>query len=180
VKLEATAIDGVWLVASTPYEDARGSFTRTFCRDTFLAHGLDARVAQCALSFNSRRGTLRGMHYQAAPHEEAKLVRCLRGRIHDVALDLRPTSPTFGRWLARELSPDAPLALYLAPGIAHGFLTLEDDSEVLYQLSVPRAPDAARGVRWDDPRFAIAWPLAPSLVSERDRGFPDFAPPPPA
>lgn len=174
-RLHPTAIGGVWQIELSPLVDERGTFARTFCADTFAAHGLDPRVAQCSLATNHKRGTLRGMHYQAPPHGEAKLIHCVRGAVYDVALDLRPGSPTFGRWLAFELSEARPLALYLGPGIAHGYLTLSDEAHLHYQMSTPYAPEAARGVRWDDPRFAIAWPFAPTLVSSRDQGFPDYA-----
>lgn len=174
MKLVPTAIDGVWLVQAEPVGDERGSFVRTFCRETFAAAGLDDRVAQCSLSRNHLAGTLRGMHYQAAPHAEAKLVRCTRGRVFDVALDLRPQSATHLRWVAHELSAERAEALYLGPGIAHGFITLEDECEVFYQISVPYEPSAARGVRWNDPAFAIAWPLEPRVISARDRAHPDF------
>lgn len=155
--------------------DERGFFARTFCAREFAAHGLDSRLVQCSLSFNPRRGTLRGMHYQEGPHGEGKLVRCTRGRIHDVALDLRRDSATFRHHVAVELSAENRLALYLPPGVAHGFLTLEDDCEVAYQMSEFFDPAAGRGVRFDDPAFGIAWPAPVELVSARDRSYPDFA-----
>lgn len=170
-----TAIPGVVLVEPERLADERGFFARTFCAREFAAHGLAARLVQCSLSFNPRRGTLRGMHYQEAPHGEAKLVRCTRGRIHDVALDLRRDSPAFKRHVAVELSAENRLALHLPPGVAHGFLTLEDGCEVAYQMSEPFDPAAGRGVRFDDPAFAIAWPAAVAIVSDRDRTYPDFA-----
>jgi len=170
----ATALPGVFVVAPESREDERGLFARTFCAREFAERGLDARVAQCSVSFNPRMATLRGLHYQAAPHAEAKLVRCTRGEIFDVALDLRPDSPAFQRHVALTLSADDRRALYIPPGCAHGFETLADDCEVLYQISEFHVPEAARGVRWDDPAFAIPWPLAPAVISERDRSYPDF------
>jgi len=135
---------------------------------------MSSRVVQCNLSRNLARGTLRGLHHQAAPHEEAKLVRCSRGTIFDVAVDLRPDSPTFRDWFGQELSTENGRMLFVPEGLAHGFITLTDDSEVLYQMSEPYEASAARGVRWDDPAFAIEWPLEPVMISERDRTFPDF------
>lgn len=158
--------------------DERGHFARTFDAELFAAHGLDARVAQCNTSFNARAGTLRGLHYQLAPHGEGKLVRCTRGCIWDVALDLRPESPTHLRWLGVELDADGTRSLFVPAGCAHGFQTLADDSEVHYQMTHVYVPDSARGVRWDDPSFAIDWPEPPAgrerLISERDRAFPDY------
>jgi dTDP-4-dehydrorhamnose 3,5-epimerase len=174
VHFSATELPGVHVVDLERREDDRGYFARTFCEDEFRAHGLEPRVTQASVSHNRRRGTLRGMHYQASPHEEAKLVRCTRGAIFDVALDLRRDSPSFRRWYAVELSADNGRALYVPPGVAHGFQTLDDDTDVLYQMSEPHHPDAARGVRFDDPQFAIPWPLERPIVNERDRAYPDF------
>jgi dTDP-4-dehydrorhamnose 3,5-epimerase len=174
VIIRETAIAGVHIVEPERREDSRGFFARTWCADEFTRHGLDPRIAQCSMSFNHRRGTLRGMHYQAPPHAEAKLVRCTRGAIWDVALDLRPESATFLRHLGVELSGTSRLALYLPEGVAHGFQTLMDDSEVFYQMSVAHEPSAARGVRFDDPAFDIEWPVAGPIVLERDRSYPDF------
>ncbi|MCA1684726.1 MAG: dTDP-4-dehydrorhamnose 3,5-epimerase [Planctomycetia bacterium] len=166
---------GAFLVEPERLEDGRGFFARTWCRREFEARGLDPRLAQCSVSFNARRGTLRGMHYQAAPHAEAKLVRCTRGAVFDVVLDLRPGSPTFARWASSELTADDHRMLYVPAGFAHGFQTLADRTEVFYQMSEPFEPSSARGVRWDDPAFGIAWPpAADRVISERDRGFPDF------
>ena len=176
MKLTATAIDAVWRVDLAPFDDERGRFVRTFDAEVFAAHGLAATFVQSSVSHNRARGTLRGMHYQVAPHEETKLVRCSRGRVFDVAVDLRPSSKTYCRWVGLEL--DALPAVWLGPGIAHGFVTLEDDSELSYQISAPYLPSAARGVRWDDRLFAIAWPLAPVVMSERDRAWPDHVPVP--
>ena len=178
MKLTQTPLPGAWLVELERLGDERGWFARTFDADQFRARGLDPTVVQCNASLNAHRGTLRGMHYQAAPHGEPKLVRCVRGAIHDVALDLRPDSPAYLRWHAVELTASNALALYLPAGLAHGFQTLADDSEVHYQMGHPYVPDAARGVRFDDPAFAIEWPEAPGgrIVSEQDLSYPDFEP----
>ena len=173
MKFVATPLAGVWLVAPEPIADERGLFARTFCAREFAAQGLDPRLVQCSTSFNRRKGTLRGLHYQVPPHAEAKLVRVTRGAIFDVAVDLRPGSPTRHRWHGVELSADNRLGLYIPEGCAHGFQTLCDDTEVLYQMSAFHAPDAARGVRWDDPALAIRWPDPEHpILSERDRGLP--------
>ena len=174
MRIGPTPIGGVMLVELEPLGDERGFFARSFCAGEFAAAGLDTRVAQCNVSHNARRATLRGMHWQEEPHAEAKLVRCTAGAIHDVVVDIRPGSPTFLRWAAFELTRDNRHALYVPPGVAHGFQTLADDSEVFYQMSVPYAPASARGARWDDPAFAIGWPLPSPIVSARDRGYPDF------
>jgi dTDP-4-dehydrorhamnose 3,5-epimerase len=154
--------------------DARGFFARSYCAREFEAHGLDPRVAQCNISFNPRRGTVRGMHFQRPPHAEAKLVRCTAGALWDVALDLRRQSPTFCRHFAVELSAENRKMLYLPEGFAHGYQTLADDTEVFYQVSAAYAPDHAGGVRWDDPAFDITWPLPVTMIAERDRTYPDF------
>lgn len=169
-----TGIAGVVVIEPERLADDRGFFARTWCAEEFAARGLDPSSAQCSVSFNRRRHTIRGMHYQLAPHEESKLVRCTRGAIHDVALDLRPSSPTFCRSVGVELSMDNRLALFVPPGCAHGFLTLDDDVEVLYQISPRFEPSASAGVRWDDPRFGIEWPASPVVISERDATYPDF------
>lgn len=175
MKIQATSIPDVHVIEPQRHEDARGWFTRTWCAETFQQHGLRPALSQCSASFNTRRGTIRGMHYQAAPHEEAKLVRCTRGSFVDIALDLRPASETFGRWFAIELSADNGKALYIPEGCAHGFQTLEDSTEVFYSISGAYAPESARGVRWNDPRFAINWPLVEeAFLSERDATYPDF------
>jgi dTDP-4-dehydrorhamnose 3,5-epimerase len=178
VLFRETEVAGSYVVEPERLEDERGFFARTFSADEFAARGLDERVAQCSTSFNAAAGTLRGLHYQAAPHGEAKLVRCTRGAIYDVAVDLRPDSPTYLRWCGRELNADDGRALFVPEGCAHGFQTLVDDSEVLYQISTPYIPEAARGVRWDDPVFGIEWPPAPPggrTIAARDAGYPDFA-----
>jgi dTDP-4-dehydrorhamnose 3,5-epimerase len=172
-----TPLPGVWVVELDLVEDDRGWFARTFDTAGFAERGLCADVVQCNASFNAKSGTLRGMHYQADPHGEPKLVRCIRGAIFDVALDLRPQSTTFRKWHAVELTMDNRRAFYLPEGVAHGFQTLTDDCEVLYQMGRAYVPEAARGVRWDDPLFAIEWPSLPSgdrIISERDRAYADF------
>jgi dTDP-4-dehydrorhamnose 3,5-epimerase len=177
VRFVGTPIAGVHVVELERHEDERGFFARTWCRDELAAAGLNAELAQCSLSRNAASGTLRGMHYQRAPHEEAKLVRCTRGAIYDVALDLRPDSATCGRWFAAELDATDGRALFIPEGCAHGFQTLVDDTDVLYAISTPYAPDAAAGVRWDDPAFGIVWPDAPErTISSRDREWPDYEP----
>ncbi|MCW2992100.1 MAG: dTDP-4-dehydrorhamnose 3,5-epimerase [Solirubrobacterales bacterium] len=166
---EPAPIAGAFTVRSERVEDERGHFARTFCADEFGRNGLEAVVAQCAVSFNRVRGTLRGLHLQAPPHAEAKLVRCAAGAIYDVVLDLRAGSPTFREWWAIELTASSDLALYVPRGVAHGFQTLEPDTEVTYQLSQAHAPEAAGGVRWDDPAFGIEWPLEVAAISAADR-----------
>jgi dTDP-4-dehydrorhamnose 3,5-epimerase len=170
-----TSIADVWLIEPERHPDSRGFFARTWDHDEFVERGLDATVVQCSVSFNHRRGTLRGLHYQAAPHEETKVVRCTAGAIFDVAVDLRPGSPTFRSWVGRELTAENRHALYIPKGCAHGFLTLADGTEVAYQISEAHAPAAARGVRFDDPAFDISWPAEVVAINERDRSYPDFA-----
>ncbi len=171
-----TELAGVVVVELEEHVDERGSFARTWCRDEMAAAGLTSKLAQCSLSRNRRAGTLRGLHLQHAPHEEAKLVRCTRGAIFDVAVDLRPGSPTQGRWVGVELDPDNGKALYVPEGCAHGFQTLVDETDVAYMISTPYAPDSAAGVRWDDPLLAIAWPdvAGERTISERDRSLPGY------
>ena len=164
------------LVEVEAASDDRGAFARTFCADTFAAHGLADRFPQTSASWTRRAGTLRGLHYQADPKPEAKLVRATRGRAFDVAVDLRPDSITYRAWTAVELDAGRRNAVYIPPGCAHGFLTLADDCELLYMMSEPYAPDLARTARWDDPAFAIAWPFAPSLMAPRDAQAPDHRP----
>ncbi|MDZ7751187.1 MAG: dTDP-4-dehydrorhamnose 3,5-epimerase [Gammaproteobacteria bacterium] len=166
-----TAIPGAYVVEAEATADDRGAFFRIWCYDELIATGLDAALAQCSISTNRRRGTLRGMHYQAAPHEEVKLVRCIRGRIFDVIVDLRPDSPTHRQWLGLELSAENRSALYVPAGCSHGFQTLEDDSEVLYHISRSYAPDHQRGHHYDDRKLKIAWPMTPTVVSEKDRAL---------
>jgi dTDP-4-dehydrorhamnose 3,5-epimerase len=169
-----TAIAGVCAIEPERLEDDRGFFARTWDPDEFGEHGLNPVLAQCSISYNRARGTLRGLHYQAAPHEEAKLVRCTAGAIFDVAVDLRPDSSTFRAWFGVELSAENRLALYVPEGCGHGFLTLADDSEVLYQISQAYVPEAGRGVRWNDPAFAIRWPAEVVVMNERDASYEDF------
>jgi len=172
MKFLPTPLGGACVVELQQLDDDRGFFARSFCRQEFEAHGLDPDIAQCNISFNRHRGTLRGLHYQAEPHAEAKLVRCTQGAVWDVIVDLRPGSPSFRRWHAVELSAANRLALYVPKGFAHGFQTLADNSEVLYLMSQFYRPDAARGLRWNDPTLAIKWPLADPQVSDRDGDFP--------
>jgi len=175
VKFVETELAGAFVVEPEPLEDERGFFARTWCRREFAAHGLCVELAQCNISYNRQRGTLRGMHYQSEPYAEAKLVRCTAGAIYDVIVDLRPGSASYGRHWGVELSARNRTMLYVPRGFAHGFLTLEDDSEVFYQISEFYAPAHARGFRYDDPAFAIRWPAAVQVISERDRGYPDYA-----
>lgn len=170
-----TVIPGVVVIEPEPFEDDRGLFARTWCQREFAQHGLNPRLVQCSLSFNRRRGTLRGMHYQAPPHAEAKLIRCSRGGIWDVALDLRRDSSTFGQHTGIELTAENRLMLYVPEGCAHGFQTLVDDTEVVYQMSEFYEPAAAGGVRFDDPAFGIPWPIPDPVILDRDRKYADFA-----
>jgi len=176
MRFEATPLAGAVVVDVERHADARGFFGRVFCRDEFVAAGLPAEFVQASVSYNLKRGTLRGMHFQAAPREEPKLVRCTRGAIQDVIVDLRRDSATHRRWFAVELSAENRRALYIPPGFAHGFQTLVDDCEILYQMAERYAPELARGVRWNDPAFAIQWPIADPFMSERDAAYPDYAP----
>ena len=171
------AVEGAYVIEPERFGDVRGFFARTFCARQFEEHGLDPRLVQCSLSFNRKAGTLRGMHYQAAPHGEAKLVRATSGSAYDVAIDLRPDSPTYLRHAAVVLSAEDRNAIYIPPGCAHGFQTLEDDTEILYQMSAFYEPSAGRGVRWNDPVFGIEWPpAAVRIMVERDRDYPDYVP----
>jgi len=156
------------------HEDDRGFFARTFCRQEFEERGLNPRVVQCNVSFNKRKGSLRGMHFQTSPYAEAKLVRCTAGSIYDVIIDLRPSSPAFKKHLGVELSARNRKMLYIPEDFAHGFQTLEDDTEVFYQMSQYYSPEHSRGVRWDDPAFGISWPPGERIIIERDRTYPDF------
>jgi len=172
--LRETKLPGVFEVQLDPIPDERGFFARTWCQKKFAAHGLNPRLVQCNVSFNTRRRTLRGIHYQAAPHAEAKLVRCTKGAIYDVVVDLRPESPTLRGWIAVVLTGKNRRALYVPEGWGHAFLTLEDETEVFYQMSEFYNAESARGVRWDDPAFQIAWPEKVEVISERDRSYPNF------
>jgi dTDP-4-dehydrorhamnose 3,5-epimerase len=171
-----TPLPGAWVIELDLLGDERGWFARTFDADEFEAHGLNPAVVQCSASFNARRDTVRGIHYQAEPHGESKLVRCVRGAIFDVAVDPRPDSPTYRGWHAVELSAENGCAFYIPAGLAHGFQTLSDDSEVLYQMGHRWVPEAARGVRWDDPAIGIEWPdtHGERIISEKDRAYPDL------
>ncbi len=173
-----TSLPGVIVIEPERLSDERGWFARTFDREEFRARGMNPEVIQTNASFNARAGTLRGMHYQADPHGETKVVRCVRGAIFDVAVDVRDGSPTRGRWHGVELSEGNGLGLYVPAGFAHGFQTLGEDSEVHYLMGTGYVPHAARGVRWDDPAFGIEWPPAPPggrVISDRDGAYPDFA-----
>lgn len=166
-----TSLQGAYVIEAERVEDERGFFARTWCQHEFQARGLNMVIVQCSISFNQSKGTLRGMHYQSAPKAEAKLVRCTRGAIYDVIVDLRPDSATFKKWTASELTADNHRMLYIPEGLAHGFQTLQDETEVFYQMSEFYAPECARGFRWDDPAFAIDWPRPMSAISDRDQSF---------
>ena len=170
-----TPLHGTFVIEPERFEDERGFFARTWCQQEFAAHGLNTVLTQCSLSFNKKRGTLRGMHYQVAPHEEVKLVRCTRGAIYDVIIDLRPESPTFKQYVAIVLSAENRKMLYIPERFAHGLQTLEDETEVFYQISASYAPESARGVRWNDPIFAIEWPPAERTINMRDATYQDFS-----
>jgi dTDP-4-dehydrorhamnose 3,5-epimerase len=174
VRFEELAIPRVFALELEPVHDSRGFFARTYSRTEFAEHGIDFDVVQASVSFNERRGTLRGMHLQRPPHVEAKLVRCVAGSVHDVVVDLRAGSPTQLRWLGIELSVKRLNALYIPPGLAHGFVTLEDGCALEYLISAAYEPSAATGLRWDDPAVGIEWPVEPDVISERDAAFPDL------
>jgi dTDP-4-dehydrorhamnose 3,5-epimerase len=172
---EETKLKGVFFIKSEPLEDERGWFARTFCQKEFEDHGLNPRLVQCNVSYNRKKGTLRGMHYQSTPHCEAKLVTCVAGSIYDVVIDLRPGSPTYCQWQSIELNASYPrMMLYIPENFAHGFQTLADGTEVVYQMSEFYHPDSARGLRWNDPVFKIQWPAAKRIVSEKDQSYADF------
>lgn len=172
-------LPGAWLIEADRFDDERGVFSPAWVGEAFAARGLETHIAQLSLTSNRRRGTLRGLHYQSAPFDEVKFVRVVRGAVFDVAVDLRPESPTFRQWIGAELSAENGRALYLPRGLAHGYQTLGDDSEVLYAVSAPYAPAHQQGVRWNDPAFAITWPLGhPTVINARDAGYPDFRPAP--
>lgn len=176
MRFQETPLAGAYLVDLERRGDERGFFARAFCRDEFRAHGLVADFVQVNNSLSAAKGTLRGMHYQLPPSAETKLVRCLRGALWDAILDLRPDSTSFGRWFGAELTAENRSMMYVPKGFAHGFVTLTDDTEVLYFVDSCYAPDRERGVRWNDPRFGIRWPLPPVVVSEKDQGQRDFDP----
>ncbi len=169
-----TRLKGVYLITSEAIADERGTFARTFCREAFEAQGIHFNIVQCNTSCNQKRGTLRGMHYQNKPHEEAKLLHCIRGAIHDVILDLRSDSATFKQWLAIELNAEERTLLYIPKGCAHGFQTLVDDTEVFYAMSQSYHAESAKGVRWNDPAFSMQWPIAQKVMSLKDQQYKDF------
>ena len=170
-----TKLHGAFILELEKLEDERGFFARTFCQEEFKRHGLNPQIAQCNVSYNRRKGTLRGLHYQIVPFTEAKLLTCIAGSIYDVIVDLRPDSPTYREWFAVELTARHPRSMvYIPENFAHGFQTLEDDTEVFYQMSESYHPDSARGLRWNDPAFNIHWPQDQHVISEKDRSFPDF------
>ena len=175
MKFTETVLKGAFVIDLQLMEDERGFFARSWCRDEFEAHGLNSNLAQCSLSYNQKRGTLRGLHYQAKPYEEAKVVWCIAGSIYDVIVDLRPKSESYKKWTGVELKAADRKMLYVPEGFAHGFQTLEDNTEVLYQISEPYQPDSSRGLRWNDPAFQFRWPLPERIMSARDQAFPDFS-----
>ncbi|MEC0133031.1 MULTISPECIES: dTDP-4-dehydrorhamnose 3,5-epimerase [Paenibacillus] len=174
MKFLETPLKGAYLIEIEPHQDERGFFARTFCKEEFIKHDLKDDFLQCNVSFNHRRGTVRGMHYQVKPFEETKLIRCTRGAIYDVIIDLCQTSDTYLRWYAIELNENNGRMLYVPEGFAHGFQTLEDNTEVFYQMSEFYHPDCATGVRWDDPTFGIRWPLTNYIMNDKDRNYPNW------
>jgi len=169
-----TAIPGAFLISLNRIEDERGFFARTFCRSEFTEYGLNPDLVQCSISFNKQKNTLRGMHFQKPPYAETKVVRCTMGSIFDVIIDLRPDSPAFKKWLSFELNDENRSMLYIPQGLAHGFLTLKDNTEVLYQISDRYVPESAGGVRWNDSAFGIEWPETPQIISVKDQEYKDF------
>ena len=174
MQFQPTPIPGVVVVRPKRFEDERGFFARAWAKEAFEEQGLNTSLVQCSSSSNAKKGTLRGMHNQVAPHAEAKFVRCVRGALYDVALDLRPDSPTFKQWFGIELTAENGNALYIPEGCAHGFLTLEDATDVFYMITAPYAPDASRGVRYNDPTFGIVWPGEAIVINDRDASYSDF------
>lgn len=174
MKLQASQIVGAWIIDIEEILDARGFFARSFCVNDLRGFGLECNVSQQSVSYSDHMATLRGMHYQVAPHEEVKIVRVTRGRIWDVILDLRPSSPTYLKWEAFDLSALNHRALYIPKGIAHGFQTMENQTEVFYQMMQPYQPTHSRGVRWNDPAFDIKWPFLNPILSERDATYSDY------
>ncbi len=171
MKFIETQFKGAYIIELEPLGDERGFLARAWCKKEFEAHGLNPNLAQCNISFNKKRGTLRGMHYQVKPYEEVKVVNCIRGAIYDVIIDLRKESPTYLKWFATELNAENYKMLYVPEGFAHGFQTLEDNSVVFYQMSEFYHPECARGVRWDDPAFGIEWPDDKRIISEKDVNY---------
>lgn len=174
MKFSALSLKGAFLIELERFEDERGFFARSWSREEFEAAGLDGSLAQCSVSFNKKKSTLRGMHYQVKPYEESKLVRCTMGAIYDVIIDLRPDSATFKKWHGVELNAENHKALYIPKSFAHGYVTLKDSSEVFYQISELYHPECAKGVRWEDPAFGIKWPAGKKMINARDSGYPDF------
>jgi dTDP-4-dehydrorhamnose 3,5-epimerase len=174
LRFNETKIPGVFEIEIEPRPDERGFFARSWCQQEFAGKGLNTKLVQCNVSFNTRKGTLRGMHYQVAPHGETKLVRCTRGAIYDVVVDLRPSSPTFKAWIGAVLTDTNHKMMHVPEDCAHGFLTLKDETEVAYQMSELYDAEASRGVRWDDPAFQIVWPGMVEVISDRDRVYPNF------
>jgi dTDP-4-dehydrorhamnose 3,5-epimerase len=172
MRFSETPLGGAYLIELDRVEDERGFFARSYCADELAAQGLTAAMSQCSLSFNAKAGTLRGMHFQAPPHEETKLVRCTAGAVLDVIVDIRAESPTYRQWYGTELSASNHRSLYIPEGFAHGFMSLADDTEVLYMISVPYAPGFGRGLRWNDPAIGIHWPREPAVISTRDAEYP--------
>lgn len=169
-----TKLPGVFEILIEPKRDERGFFARTWCQQEFEQNGLNPKVVQCSFSFNERKGTLRGMHYQDQPHPECKLIRCTSGAIFDVVVDLRPDSPMYCQWIGVVLSESNRNMIYVPPGCGHGLLTIEDRSEIFYQMSEFFYPELSRGVRWNDPVFKIEWPAQPTVISDRDHNYPNF------
>ena len=169
-----TKLKGAYIIELEPLEDERGFFARSFCQKEFEEHGLNFRIVQCNLSYNRKKGTLRGMHYQVAPYEEAKLVSCIRGAMYDVIVDLRASSPTYCQWFAVELTAENYKMLYIPVGFAHGFQTLADNTTVFYQMSGFYHPECAGDVRWDDPAFGIEWPIKHLVISSKDQSYKNF------
>jgi dTDP-4-dehydrorhamnose 3,5-epimerase len=175
MNFQETKLSGVFEINIEPHSDERGFFARSWCEKEFNDKGLNPALVQCSISLNTRKGTLRGMHYQVAPFPETKVVRCTQGAIHDVVVDLRPASVTYKDWIGVVLTAQKRNMIYVPAGCAHGFLTLENDTEVFYQISEFYHPESARGVRWNDPAFRIVWPEKVVMISERDGNYPDFA-----
>ncbi len=176
MKFTELPVAGAWLIEAEPFVDERGLFRRDFCRDEFTAHGLDPNVAQGNVSENPRRGTLRGIHFQHAPYRESKTLSCVTGRVYDIVVDLRPASPTFLKWTSLELSAKAGDSLYVPAGCGNAWLTLEDNTNVHYYMASMYEPGRDGGVRYDDPLFGFTWPMAPAVISAKDRFYPDFDP----
>ncbi len=171
-----TKLPGAYIIEPERFSDERGFFARAFDQEAFAARGLNPIIAQCNISYNRLRGTLRGMHFQVPPYAETKLVRCTAGAVYDVIVDLRPESPSFRQWISVELSAENRRLLYVPEGFAHGLQTLADDTEVFYQMGAPYVAEAARGVRYNDPAFGIDWPLPVTVIADRDRDYEDFCP----